>query len=96
MTNYNLSEIMTTAHNYRRKHNLTMSNALRAAWLKAKMHKAIREMDATGFDPVTRDAPGVSVHKLYFVKEEYERLGYKLRALSIDHDRIIDAYRYAA
>ena len=84
MTNYNLSEIMTTAHNYRRQYGLNMSNALRAAWLKAKMHKAIREMDATGYDPITNPYD-------FFAKEAYKKAGYQVRAFSMDIDSILYA-----
>ena len=37
MKKYNLSEIMTNAHNRRRKYGVTMSQALRDAWAQAKL-----------------------------------------------------------
>lgn len=49
MTNYNLSEIMTTANTYRRDYNLTMSEALRAAWLGAKIEKLDKAIDLLSY-----------------------------------------------
>lgn len=49
MTNYNLSEIMTTANSYRKDHGLTMSEALRAAWLNAKIAKLDEAIDLLSY-----------------------------------------------
>lgn len=49
MTNFNLSEIMTTANAYRKAHSLTMSEALRAAWLGAKIEKLDKAIDLLSY-----------------------------------------------
>ena len=44
---YNLSEIMKTAHFYRRKYSsITMSQALKNAWAEAKGEKLVGQKDA--------------------------------------------------
>ena len=46
MKKYNLSEIMTSAHNRRRKYGVTMSQALRDAWAQAKLASRPTQKDA--------------------------------------------------
>ena len=81
---YNRAEIMNTAHAYRKQYDLDMSEALRAAWLKAKAEKVEEAMDATGYkyNPLKMD---FSVEG-YRAKEEHKRLGYELLNL--------DGYRH--
>ena len=93
---YNKREIMTIANVYRREHGLNMSDALRAAWLKAKVNNIHNAMDALNYDPITKEAPGVSVHEIYFVGEEYKKLGYRLMSLNNAHYDLVNKHRFAA
>jgi len=74
---YNKTSIMNKAHSYRTKHNLSMSDALRAAWLWAKRENIDKAMDATGYDPFGNPY-GANV---FFAKQEFERLGHHLMSL---------------
>lgn len=44
---YNVKEIMVTAHNLRRAENLSMGDALKAAWSVAKIKIGVSPLDAT-------------------------------------------------
>ena len=46
---YNKSEIMTAANALRKAHNLTKSEALRAAWLYAKITRLNKNIDALSY-----------------------------------------------
>ena len=78
-TTYNKKDIMNKAHAYRIKHNLTMSDALRAAWLWAKRENVATAMDATGYDP--HDYRKRYSAGSFFKAREYERLGHQLMSL---------------
>ena len=47
MKKYNVKEIMVTAHNLRRAENLTMGDALKAAWNVARIKIGVSPLDAT-------------------------------------------------
>ena len=79
MTRYNKSEIMRQAHNYRRAHRLTMSDALRAAWLWAKSRNIAKEMDALDYNPLdTKVLLGIKSVD-WRVKDKFTKLGYQTR-----------------
>ena len=89
MTRYNKSEIMKQAHSYRRKYNLNMSAALRAAWLWAKSRNVRSEMIALNYDPMSMAALCGKVD--YSVKDRFIQLGFEMMSYDSGIAQIIAA-----